>query len=46
MKNDYFIKIFSIFKMENPVFILHPGIGIKSNLEFYGFLNKLTSCFF
>jgi hypothetical protein len=33
-------KIFSIFKTENPIFILHPGIGIKSNLEFYGILNK------
>jgi len=33
-------KIFSILKMENPVFNINPGIGITSNLEFFGLMNK------
>ena len=33
-------KILSILKMENPVFSLSPGIGIRSKFELYGILKK------
>lgn len=37
---DFNGKISSILKMENPVFDINPAVGIKSELEFYGILNK------
>ena len=33
-------EIFSILKMENPIFNINPGIGISSNLEFFGLVDK------